>query len=54
MEILGGLGRREERISVKGIDAFLLSEPLPGHESGGDVQIRLDVRGRSDQSFRGG
>lgn len=38
MEILGGLGRREERISVKGIDAFLLSEPLPGHESGGDVQ----------------
>ena len=38
MEILGGLGRREERISVKGIDAYILSEPLPGHESGGDVQ----------------
>lgn len=38
MEILGGLGRREERISVKGLEAFLFAEPAPGNASGGDVQ----------------
>jgi len=29
MEILCGLGRREERISVKSIEAYLILEPLP-------------------------
>ena len=38
MEILGGLGRREERIAVPGLEAFLLAEPAPGQAAGGDVQ----------------
>lgn len=38
MEILGGLGRREERLAVMGLDAFLLAAPMPGAREGGDVQ----------------
>ncbi len=38
MEIVGGSGRRRERLATKGLDAFLLAEPAPGAEIGGDVQ----------------
>ena len=62
MEILGGLGRREERLAVKGLDAFLLAAPMPGAREGGDVQYAsmcaagkisrfavADVSGHGDQ-----
>ena len=38
MELIGGLGRRTEHFSVKGLEAFLLAEPMPGATAGGDVQ----------------
>lgn len=38
MEVVGGSGRRRQRVAVKGLDAFLLAEPAPGADIGGDVQ----------------
>jgi serine phosphatase RsbU (regulator of sigma subunit) len=37
MEIWGGNGAEDSAISVPGIDAWIRSEPEPGHRNGGDI-----------------
>ncbi|MBI4579150.1 MAG: hypothetical protein HY718_05565, partial [Planctomycetes bacterium] len=37
MEIWGGNGAQDSAISVPGLDAFVCSQPQPGHRTGGDI-----------------